>query len=102
MIIESIYFIIGLLSTISTIKSWRENKNKILIAISIYLVAILIKSMIDVLIFLFDINLDVLVIGYVTIGQIIGNILFLIQVEFMFFLKKKKNSIHFPLLYHSI
>jgi hypothetical protein len=88
MIIESMYFIFGLLSIINTIKTWRDNKNRILIAISIYMIAVLMRSIFDILIYLLDFNLDVVVIGYVTIGQIIGNILFIIQLEFMFFLKK--------------
>ncbi|MFX0024125.1 MAG: hypothetical protein ACFE9S_17490, partial [Candidatus Hermodarchaeota archaeon] len=46
------------------------------------------KSIIDILFYLLDLNLDIVVIGYVTIGQMIGNILFIIQLEFIFFLKK--------------
>ena len=88
MIIESIYLIIGLLSIINTVKTWKDNRNRILIAISIYIGAILVRSILDVFIYLFDINLDFLIVGYVSIGQIIGNILFLIQLNFVFFLKK--------------
>ncbi|MFX0023050.1 MAG: hypothetical protein ACFE9S_12055, partial [Candidatus Hermodarchaeota archaeon] len=80
-IIESIYFTLGLFSIITTLKTWRDNKNRILIAISVYIGAVLLKSIIDILFYLLDLNLDIVVIGYVTIGQIIGNILFIIQLE---------------------
>jgi len=87
-IIESLYFIFGLLSIINTSKIWRDNKNRILLAISIYICALLIRSILDIYIYLLDLNIDVAFIGYVTIGQIIGNILFVIQLEFIFYLKK--------------
>lgn len=87
-IIESLYLILGIFSIITTLKTWRDNKNRILIAISIYIGAVLLKSIIDILFYLLDLNLDIVVIGYVTIGQIIGNILFIIQLDFIFFLKK--------------
>jgi hypothetical protein len=86
--IESIYFILGLFSIITTLKTWRDNKNRILIAISVYIVAVLLKSIIDILFYLMDLNIDIVIIGNVTIGQIIGNILFVIQLEFILFLKK--------------
>jgi len=88
MIIEGLYFIFGTLSINIILNAWKDNKNRILIAISIYMIAVLMKSIIDMLFYLLDLNLDVEIIGYVTIGQIIGNILFVIQLEFMFFLKK--------------
>ncbi|MFX1277994.1 MAG: hypothetical protein ACFFA3_01160 [Promethearchaeota archaeon] len=88
MIIEGMYFIFGLLSIKITLNTWKDNKNRILIAISVYMIAVLMKSVIDMLFYLLDLNLDVEIIGYVTIGQIIGNILFVIQLEFIFFLKK--------------
>jgi hypothetical protein len=87
-IVESLYFILGLFSIITTLKTWRDNKNRILLAISVYIGAILLKSIIDILFYLLDLNLDIEVIGFVTIGQIIGNILFIVQLEFIFFLKK--------------
>ncbi|MFX0029386.1 MAG: hypothetical protein ACFE8B_09265, partial [Candidatus Hermodarchaeota archaeon] len=88
MIIEGLYFIFGLLSINITLNTWKDNKNRILIAISIYMIAVLTKSIIDMLFYLLDLKLDLEIIGYVTIGQIIGNVLFIIQLEFMFFLKK--------------
>ena len=86
--LEMGYFALGTLSMIKTLKDWKENKNRVLIAISIYMVAVLLRSIIDLAVFLGDFNVDVIVFGYVTFGQILGNILFVIQLEFMFFLKK--------------
>ena len=50
--------------------------------------AILVRSILDVLIYFFDLNLDVPVLGYLLLGNIIGNVLFIIQLEFMFYLQK--------------
>lgn len=85
---EVIYFIIGLLAVINTLKRWKENKNRILVAISVYVIAILMRSLLDIFIYAADFELDFIVAGYVTFGQIIGNFLFIVQVEFVLYLKK--------------
>jgi len=86
--IETTYFILGLIAMITTLNNWRDNKNRVLIAISVYIAAVLGRSMIDIAVYAFGFNLDVIVLGYLTIGMVIGNLLFVIQLVFMFFLKK--------------
>ena len=88
LVLEVTYFIIGILALKNVVKSWKENKNRVLLAISIYITAILGRSIIDILIYFFDLNLDVPFLGYLMLGTIIGNILFIIQLEFMFYLQK--------------
>ena len=88
LVLEASYFILGVLALKNILKNWRENKNRALLAISVYMVAILARSLLDVLIYFFDLNLDLPVIGYLLLGTIIGNVLFIIQLEFMFYLQK--------------
>ena len=95
-IFELIVFIFGILALSNVIKNWRQNKNRILIAISIYLISVLMRSIIDVVIYLFDINLDVKIIGYLSFGLILANLLLVIQLEFMLYLKKLTKFYSFP------
>ena len=81
--IEAMYFTLGVLSTIRTLKDWKKNKNRALIAISIYMIAVLVRSLFDIAVFVADLNLDLILIGYLTFGQVIGQLLFIIQLEFM-------------------
>jgi hypothetical protein len=96
LICEIITFTIGSLALLNVIKNWKQNKNRILIAISIYLIAVLLRSTIDVVIYLLDINLDFKVIGYLPFGLILANLLLAIQLEFMFYLKKLTKFYSFP------
>jgi hypothetical protein len=96
LVFEIMLFTFGVLALSNIIKNWKQNKNRILIAISIYLISVLLRSTIDVVIYLFDINLDVKVIGYLTFGLILANLLLAIQLEFMFYLKKLTKFYSFP------
>jgi len=98
LLIEAIYFVLGILAMINTLRSWRENKNRVLIAISIYVGAVLLRSLIDIFIYSADFNLDIILGGYLSLGMVIGNILFIIQVEFMFYLKKLTKLYTLPII----
>ncbi|MFX1501372.1 MAG: hypothetical protein ACFFDH_10470 [Promethearchaeota archaeon] len=95
---EVIYFTLGILAMITTLKRWIENKNRILIAISVYIAAVLIRSFIDIMIYITGFTLDIKLAGTLTIGQVIGNLLFIIQLEFIFFLKKYPKFYSFPVI----
>lgn len=84
---ELVYFTMGLMTVFTTLKQWKINKNRMLIAVSIYVAAVLVTSIIDISIYLFDFDIDILIAGGLTIGMILGFILFTIQLEFMFYLK---------------
>jgi len=62
------------------------NKNRMLIAVSIYIAAVLVRSIIDMAVYAFSFDIDIQVTGSLTIGMIMGFILFTIQLEFMFYL----------------
>ena len=96
LVFEIILFTFGVLALSNIITNWKQNKNRILIAISIYLISVLLRSIIDMVIYLLDINLDVKFIGYLPIGQILANLLLVIQLEFMFYLKKLTKFYSFP------
>ena len=98
LVIESVYFILGILSMRNTLRDWKENKNRILIAISAYIAAVLLRSIVDIITYVSDLNLDGVLFGYITIGILIGNILFIIQLEFMFFLKKLNKLYTLPII----
>ncbi|MHA1375219.1 MAG: hypothetical protein ACTSR7_13110, partial [Promethearchaeota archaeon] len=95
---EVVYFLLGILSMINTLRSWRENKNRILIAISIYVGSVLMRSILDMVTYSADLNLDFIIAGTLTFGQVIGNVLFIIQVEFVLYLKKQTKFYTVPFI----
>lgn len=97
-IMETVYFVFGTLAMINTLRDWKENKNRILIAIAAYMGVVLLNSIINYATYLANLNLDIVVTGYVTVGNIIGNLLFIIQLEFMFFLKRLNKLYTLPLI----
>jgi hypothetical protein len=86
LVIEISYFIMGIITIITTMKSWKTNKNRMLLAVSVYISAILVRSFIDIGIYAFGFDIDITVAGGLDIGIIMGFILFTIQLEFMFYL----------------
>ena len=56
MVGEIAYFIMGVISVVTLIKHWKMNSNRMLIAVSIYVCAVLIRSVIDITIYAFDLN----------------------------------------------
>jgi len=86
LIVEIAYFIMGIMTILTTIKQWKMNKNRMLIAVSIYIAAVLVRSIIDMAVYAFSFDIDIQVTGSLTIGMIMGFILFTIQLEFMFYL----------------
>ena len=97
-VMETVYFVLGILAMINTLKDWKQNKNRILIAISTYMTVVLIFSIINYATYIADLNLDVILFGYVTMGNMIGHILFIIQLEFMFFLKRRNKLYTLPVI----
>lgn len=98
LIIEIAYFILGVISVITMIKHWKMNSNRMLIAVSIYIIAVLFRSIIDIAIYSFDLNIDVKVAGGLTIGMIMGFILFTIQLEFLLYLKDLPKLYSLPVI----
>jgi len=86
LVIEIAYFILGILTILTTIRHWKTNKNRMLIAVSIYIAAVLVRSIIDMAVYGFSFDIDIKVAGGLTIGMIMGFTLFTIQLEFMFYL----------------
>jgi len=96
LLFELAFLILGILSAIRVFKSWKETKNRVLFAIGLYISAVAFRSTFDVAIYSFDFSLDVIVAGYLTLGQIIAQFLFIIQLEFMFYLKKRPRLYTLP------
>jgi hypothetical protein len=94
---EIAYFIMGVISVFTMIKHWKMNSNRMLIAVSIYICAVLVRSIIDIAIFAFDLNIDVKIAGGLTIGMILGFVLFTIQIEFLLYLKDLPKLYTLPL-----
>jgi hypothetical protein len=89
LLLEIPFFIIGIFAAMTTFKQWKESKNRIVLAIIIYIAAILFISFVDIVIYAFDFSLHIYLIGYLTIGQVIAQFLFITQLEFIFYLKKQ-------------
>jgi hypothetical protein len=98
LMVEITYFILGVISVITMIKHWKMNSNRMLIAVSIYIIAVLLRSIIDIAIYSFDLDIDIIVAGGLTIGMIMGFILFTIQLEFLFYLKNLPKLYTLPLI----
>ncbi len=98
LIIEIIYFTMGLMTILTTLKHWKTNKNRMLIAVAIYISAVLVRSVIDVAVYALEFDIDVKVAGGLTIGMIMGFILFTIQLEFMFYLMNLPKLYTLPII----
>ena len=102
LVIEIIYFALGLVTILTTIKQWKINKNKMLIAVSVYIAAVLVRSIIDIGIYTLGIDVDLIIAGYLDIGMVMGLILFTIQLNFMFLFAPVRMCIFqrmFPVFY---
>jgi len=86
LVIEIIYFVLGLITILTTIKHWKSNKNKMLIAVSVYIAAVLVRSIFDIGIYALSFDVDVIIAGYLDVGMVMGLLLFTIQLNFMFYL----------------
>jgi len=98
LIIEIIYFVLGLMTIFTTIKNWKTNKNRMLIAVSVYIAAVLVRSVIDMAVYAFSFDIDITVVGNLTVGMIMGFILFTIQLEFMFYLMNLPKLYTLPII----
>ena len=98
LIIEIIYFVLGLMTIFTTIKNWKTNKNRMLIAVSVYIAAVLVRSVIDMAVYAFSFDIDIKVVGNLTVGMIMGFILFTIQLEFMFYLMNLPKLYTLPII----
>ena len=98
LVMELVYFIMGAMAIFTTLKHWKVNKNRMLMAATIYISAVLVRSIIDIAIYSFDLDIDIQVAGGLTIGMILGFILFTIQLEFMFYLKDLPKLFTLPLI----
>ena len=86
LVVEIIYFTFGILTILKTMKNWKLNKNKMLIAVTVYISAVLVRSIIDIGVYALGFDIDIIVAGGLDIGMIMGFLLFTIQLEFMFYL----------------
>jgi len=86
LVVEIIYFTFGILTILKTMKNWKLNKNRMLLAVTVYISAVLVRSIIDMGVYASGFDIDITVAGGLNIGMIMGFILFTIQLEFMFYL----------------
>ena len=98
MVVEITYFIMGIITIITTVKNWKTNKNRMLIAVSVYIAAVLVRSVIDMAVYAFSFDIDITVVGNLTVGMIMGFILFTIQLEFMFYLMNLPKLYTLPII----
>ncbi len=98
LIMELVYFTMGAMAIFTTLKHWKMNKNRMLMAATIYISAVLVRSIIDIAIYSFSLDIDIQVAGGLTIGMILGFILFTIQLEFMLYLKDLPKLFTLPLI----
>ena len=71
-IVEILYFIFGIITIFTTIKNWNLNKNRMLIAVTVYISSVLVRSIIDMGVYALGFDINVTVAGTLDIGMIMG------------------------------
>jgi len=92
--------VIGLMiaALIPCIKRWRDTKNRMYVAVSIYTISVLIYGGFELMALILQINTNIYLIGGLKIGFIFGYILFLVQFEFMLYLRGLKRFYIVPFI----
>jgi hypothetical protein len=97
-ITEIFFFVFCILALIPTLKNWRETRNQMFVAILLYIIALLCYSLFNIVVYSINFNLDIILGAALTIGNILGLILFTIQLEFLFYLKHLVKLYTLPLV----
>ena len=98
LVVEIVYFVMGIITILTTIKHWKMNKNRMLIAVSVYIAAVLVRSIIDMGIYALGFEVDIIIAGYLDLGMVLGFLLFTIQLNFMFYLMDLPKLYTLPIL----
>jgi hypothetical protein len=93
---EIIAIVVLILALRPTLKKWKDSKNRMYIAVSFYAVAVIIYSFLTLFSFIYEIDTNIYVIGWVKIGYILGYILFIVQFEFILYLRRLKKFYTLP------
>ncbi|TFG16623.1 MAG: hypothetical protein EU531_05960 [Promethearchaeota archaeon] len=88
LIIEIIMIVLFVLALRLTFKSWRDTKNRMYIAVSVYVGAVITNSILTLLSSMVGIDKEAYIVGYLKIGIIIAHILFVVQFEFILYLRR--------------
>jgi hypothetical protein len=95
---EIIAMVIMILALRPAIKKWKDSRNRMYVAVSIYAVAIIIYSILTLFSFIYEIDTNFYLIGWVKIGYILGYTLFIVQFEFILYLRRLKKFYTLPLV----
>lgn len=97
-ITELIIISLALICIFPMVKRWEETKNRVYIAISVYMSAISSYSVILLLSYIFNIDTKVKFIGYLPIGFFLGYLMFTIQAVFLLYVMGWKRLYSFPFI----
>ena len=97
-ITEMLFFVFCILALFPTLKNWRETRNQMYVAILIYIIAITCYSLFHIVAYSINFNLEITVGAALTIGNILGLILFTIQLEFLFYLRHSVKLYSLPFI----
>ncbi|TFG03049.1 MAG: hypothetical protein EU542_03420 [Promethearchaeota archaeon] len=87
-IVEALIVVFFVLALRITFKNWRDTKNRMYIAVSVYAGAVISNSILTLLSSMIGIDKEAHIVGYLKIGIIIAHILFLVQFEFILYLRR--------------
>ena len=87
-IFELIVIALCIITLIPILKSWRDTKNRMYMAVLILTGGIMAFSLINLFTYLFEVDTNTYLIGGLRIGYILGYILATIQFEFMLYLRR--------------
>ncbi|MFX1317025.1 MAG: hypothetical protein ACFE9T_14275 [Promethearchaeota archaeon] len=94
--IESFIFVLFILALIKMLKLYSEHKNRIYIAIIIYIIAITASTFFNLITYFTVLSLDIVIAGGLQLGILFAFTLFTIQVEFIFYLARLKKLYSLP------
>ncbi|MFX0175150.1 MAG: hypothetical protein ACFE85_02850 [Candidatus Hodarchaeota archaeon] len=78
---------LGIVALIPNIKKWKDSKNRMYMAVIVYTVAVISHAFFETIAGLLDVNTNIKFISSLRIGYVIGYVLFIIQFEFMLYLR---------------
>jgi len=95
---EILVITLMIIALIPCIKRWRDSKNRMYVAVSIYTIAVIIHGGFELMAYILQIDTNIYLVGGLRIGFIIGYLLFLVQFEFMLYLRGLKRFYILPVI----
>ena len=98
LIMQIIYISFCALSIFQVTKKWKEDKNRVYLVINLYILTLILVSLIYIFAIFTNFSVGIVLGGNLTVGLVIAFFTNVIQVEFVFYLRKYKKLYTLPLI----